>query len=144
MHNTLDNIMNHSLVSETAGRVSQLINRGIDTLKHNLDQKLAQILEPHTHSHAITYNHYLTENVQKAQAERQQRSLKAMLKSYFGDNKLDSGQSCTINLQALLINLNRNTTPNIETYIGDLAIDYMQAYYKVCYTRSTRKDLWQS
>jgi hypothetical protein len=96
MYVILDNIMDYSLVPETAGRISQLINRGIDILKHDLDQKLAQILEPHTYGHPITYNHYLTENVQKAQAERQQRSLKAALESSLGGSKLDSGQSYTI------------------------------------------------
>jgi hypothetical protein len=91
VHIILDNIMDYSLVPETAGRISQLINRGIDVLKQDLDQKLAQILEPHTHGHPITYNHYLTENIQKAQAERQQRSLKVALESSIGGSKLGSG-----------------------------------------------------
>jgi hypothetical protein len=109
VHVILDNIMDYSLVPETAGRISQLINRGINVLKHDLDQKLAQILEPHTQGHPITYNHYLTENVQKAQAECQQRSLKAALESSLGGSKLDSGQSCTISPQALLVSLNCKT-----------------------------------
>jgi hypothetical protein len=134
VHVILDNIMDYSMVPETAGRISQLINRGIDILKHDLDQKLAQILEPHTHSRPITYNHYLTENVQKAQEERQQRSLKAALESSLGGSKLDSGQLCTINPEALLVSLNRKTELNMEAYASDFLIDYMQAYYKACYT----------
>jgi hypothetical protein len=133
VHIILNKIMDYSMVPETAGRISQLINRGIDILKLDLDQKLAQILEPHTYSHPITYNHYLTENVQKAQEERQQRSLKAALESNLAGGKLNSGQLCTINPEALLVSLNRKTELNMEAYASDFLIDYMQAYYKVCY-----------
>jgi len=43
----------------------------------------AELLDPHINGHPITFNHYLTDNVQKAQSERRKRSTEDMLKTFF-------------------------------------------------------------
>jgi hypothetical protein len=53
----------------TATRVLlEIIKPKFNGLEQSLNEKIAEILEPHKSGHPITYNHYLTENIQKAEA----------------------------------------------------------------------------
>jgi GTP-binding protein EngB required for normal cell division len=115
----------HIVNEETAGGLLQLIFQGIDALKRNLDQKMVELVDPYYNSHPITYNHYLTENVQKAQSMRSQKRLEEQLKRLF------PGEVYADNYQALLGVLKQHTEADMERYASDIAIDYMQAYYKV-------------
>ena len=47
----------------------------MDVLKTGLGAKVASTLEPHQRGHPITYNHYFTDNVQKAKAQHRKDSL---------------------------------------------------------------------
>jgi GTP-binding protein EngB required for normal cell division len=115
----------HIVNEEIAGGLLQLIFQGIDALKRNLDQKMVELVDPYYNSHPITYNHYLTDNVQKAQSRRSQKRLEEQLKRLF------PGKVYADNYQALLGVLKQHTEADMERYASDLAIDYMQAYYKV-------------
>jgi GTP-binding protein EngB required for normal cell division len=115
----------HIVNEEIAGGLLQLIFQGIDALKRNLDQKMVELVDPYYNSHPITYNHYLTDNVQKAQSMRSQKRLEEQLKRLF------PGEVYADNYQALLGVLKQHTEADMERYASDLAIDYMQAYYKV-------------
>jgi GTP-binding protein EngB required for normal cell division len=115
----------HIVNEEIAGGLLQLIFQGIDALKRNLDQKMVELVDPYYNSHPITYNHYLTDNVQKAQSRRSQKRLEEQLKRLF------PGEVYADNYQALLGVLKQHTEADMERYASDLAIDYMQAYYKV-------------
>jgi GTP-binding protein EngB required for normal cell division len=115
----------HIVNEEIAGGLLQLIFQGIDALKRNLDQKMVELVDPYYNSHPITYNHYLTDNVQKAQSRRSQKRLEEQLKRLF------PGEVYADNYQALLGVLKQHTEADMERYASNLAIDYMQAYYKV-------------
>ena len=63
-------ILDHVAADETADGIFRIISGRINTLKSDLNQKVTELLEPHYNGHPITYNHYLTDNVQKAQSDR--------------------------------------------------------------------------
>jgi hypothetical protein len=123
-------ILDHIAVGETVDGIFRIISGGIDTLKSDLNQKVTELLSPHFNGHPITYNHYLTDNVQKAQADRRRRSFEKTLKESFGINSVDAYERGVVP-STLLVQLEQRTQVDMEHYASDLAIDYMQAYYKV-------------
>lgn len=70
--------------STLEGLLRQLIYPGLEGLKLDLQEKVDEILRHHELVHPITYNHYLTENVQKAQGRPHTRETKQSLKQFFG------------------------------------------------------------
>ncbi len=82
--------------------------------------------------HPITYNYYLTDNVQKAQAERRRRNLEQRIKSFFNSDKIPTGlANYKFDMHTLLDELATNTEPNMDTYACSMATDTMEVYYKV-------------
>ncbi|KAK5689249.1 hypothetical protein LTR17_026399 [Elasticomyces elasticus] len=79
--------------------------------------------------HPITYNHYLTDNVQKAQSRRRRRKIETVLRKEFGD--LNAQNYTAIEPLHLLNLLDDDIEADMENYGSDLAVDYMEAYYKV-------------
>ena len=125
VHQTIQAILDHTAANETADNILGMINGSIEKIKVGLDEKVIELLDPHYNGHPITYNHYLTDNVQKAQAERRRRSIQETLNG-FGDD--DRGYR---DLSKLLPLLEKRSEADMERYASDLAVDYMQAYYKV-------------
>jgi hypothetical protein len=124
-------LLSHITVEDIADGLFQIISQGIEKLKDDLNHKLTELLDPHYNSHPITYNHYLTDNVQKAQSERRQRAFEAILKKAFGEEQFQAGRQYSLVPQTLLNMFEKRTEVDMELYASDLAIDYMQAYYKV-------------
>jgi hypothetical protein len=124
-------VLDYLATDETADGLFQIINGGIDTLKRDLNQKVAELLKPHYNGHPITYNHYLTDNVQKAQSDRRRRSFENALKEVIGIPNIEEGGSYRAVPFKLLTQLEQRTEVDMERYASDLAVDYMQAYYKV-------------
>ncbi|OCK86956.1 interferon-induced GTP-binding protein Mx [Cenococcum geophilum 1.58] len=122
-------ILNHVAVDEVADGMFRIISERIDALKKNLDQKVTELLEPHYSSHPITYNHYLTDNVRKAQADRRRRGYETILKEFANADHIYGVRS--VDLSKLLPLLEERTEVYMERHASDLAVDYMQAYYKV-------------
>jgi GTP-binding protein EngB required for normal cell division len=130
-------ILSHIAVDETADGIFRIISGGIDTLKSDLDQKVDELLKPHYNGRPITYNHYLTDNVQKAQSDRRRRSFKRTLKEFIGADSLEDGQKYQVDPFKFLDLLEQHTEVDMERYASDFAVDYMQAYYKVSARRIT-------
>ncbi|OTA99725.1 hypothetical protein M426DRAFT_268936 [Hypoxylon sp. CI-4A] len=117
-----------SIVDENtkANLWGELINDSLDQLNGELQDKVNEVLRPHEEGHPITYNHYLTENVQKIRHARQREGITRGLQ--------DSGADLT----KLTGDLNRyleaivwHTESDMETLSSVEAIDWMEAYYKV-------------
>ncbi|KAK3614949.1 hypothetical protein LTR22_027618 [Elasticomyces elasticus] len=83
--NTMVAIADDIAVEETADELIHLIGLIMDSLKQDLDRRLVGLLQPHFEIHPMTYNDYMTENVQKAQTERRRRKLEGVLEKEFGD-----------------------------------------------------------
>jgi hypothetical protein len=89
-------------------------------------------LEPHLSGHPITYNHYLTDNVQKAQADRRRRQIEGRLKQLCSLSTIPSGVfNYSLDMNVLLDDLADKTEPDMDTYSCSMAVDTMEAYYKV-------------
>lgn len=90
--------------------------------------KLDELLAPHLSGHPITYNHYLAENIQKAQVARHENRLK---RAFEGHVSSYSGPVRVPNAAELLRNLTAATEPNMDDHASMTAIDVMEVYYKV-------------
>ncbi|KAM0724041.1 hypothetical protein Q7P37_000221 [Cladosporium fusiforme] len=134
-YNAVTAIVDHSTVSDTADGILRIINRRIDALKLDLDNKVSQLLDPFCSVHPITYNHYLIDSVQKTQSERRRKSFKLALKDYLDIDDLENNMQYSIRPSRLLDALDQSVETDMERYASDSAVDYMQAYYKVALKR---------
>ncbi|WPH03153.1 Hypothetical protein R9X50_00602900 [Acrodontium crateriforme] len=123
-------MLEHVAVPETSDSVFEIIARSIENLKHATEQKIAEILQPHLDGHPITYNHYLVDNVQKAQEERHNRQLERSLQNYLGSSCLN-GSNSNVSHSGLLLALQTDSKVDMETFACETALDYLQAYSKV-------------
>lgn len=55
----------------------------MDIVTQNLQDKVAEILDPYYSGHPITFNHYLTDIVQKKQNNRYLKAIEAGVEHYF-------------------------------------------------------------
>ncbi|KAF3492327.1 uncharacterized protein GIQ15_01844 [Arthroderma uncinatum] len=136
-HFTIRSALNNAADEATATVLLQeVILPGLQGIKRSLDSKVAEILEHHEVGHPITYNHYLTDNVQKAQSKRRKEELEELLKEVLGPYSLDSGvYSHQFHAEVLLSRLVERTEANMDRYASNAAIDMMEAYYKVALKR---------
>lgn len=139
VHQTTAAILDHVAVPEVVGAILQILNLAIEKLRDNCKSKVAELLTPHNAGHPITYNHYLTDQVQKAQAERQKKALEALVKKQvdtvaFSPGKtyaLDAGRYTDILNTMVRVAMTVSSEADMERQAASLAVDYMQAYYKV-------------
>ncbi|KAJ5556739.1 dynamin family protein [Penicillium frequentans] len=121
----------------SAAVIEEIILPACDTIKRDIDAKTEELLIPHQTRHPITYNHYLTENLQKVRAERDEAELAKNLKSFFRVDSLEEPY-CTdhsINLEQLLKSLIAQSEPDMVRFASIEALDCMLAYYKVALKR---------
>ncbi|KAI1087991.1 P-loop containing nucleoside triphosphate hydrolase protein [Rostrohypoxylon terebratum] len=105
----------------------ELINGALDRLNRQLRSKVNEILRPHEDGHPITYNHYLTDNVQKIRANR----FRARLKEGLAEAGFDSNVVRPTTINAVIDSLVKHTEVDMETVASSEAIDWMEAYYQV-------------
>ncbi|KAI0849468.1 P-loop containing nucleoside triphosphate hydrolase protein [Daldinia vernicosa] len=101
----------------------ELISDGLGRLNRELGSKVAEILRPHEDGHPITYNHYLTENVQKIRISRYRNNVMRGLK--------ETPSMLRGNLDGCLEAAVKYTEKDMETVSSSDAIDWVEAYYKV-------------
>lgn len=121
-------IIRYVVTEDTAGRILQVVKDGIHTLKTEMDDGFQRVFQPYQKIHPITYNHYLTENVQKAQARRRKDAVLAELNLRYGQ---DANGDIRIKPEAVLSLLDLDTDKDMEAHGSSLAVDYMEAFYKV-------------
>lgn len=129
VYRTVRGILDYVTVEETSDAIYEIINTGIEELKTDLDKKVVELLNPHHNGHPITYNNYLTDNVQKAQAERRKAALENVFRQFASIDL--SPNKKWVDTTKILDALIKETEANMERYASSLAVDYMQAYYKV-------------
>lgn len=113
-----------------------LVQPTLHLLRKELKGKLDELLEPHLSIHPITYDDYLTDNVQKIQGERHDRAFDRLALESCGYTEKSLGKVRIMSVekevvQTLLSNLKNGTRPNVEDYSVSLAADVAVAYYKV-------------
>ncbi|RMJ26918.1 Dynamin central region [Aspergillus sp. HF37] len=128
----INSALHHATDENTAvSLLHEIINPKLYDLRQALEKKIAEVLEPHKSRHPITYNHYLTENVQKAQAQRRRRQLKGVLQRIFGQKLLQGEYRYELDVNELLSQLVETTEADMDRYASYAAIDVMEAYYKL-------------
>ncbi|RWQ94531.1 P-loop containing nucleoside triphosphate hydrolase protein [Paecilomyces variotii] len=132
---TIDELLQHIAVEETSNRIfREIIRPGMEVLNSDLQGKINELLAPHHSSHPITYNRYLTDNVQRAQASRRKEEIAKFLREFLHVTNLDnSSRQMTIYVdpKGMLDSLVEIGETDMERYASSIAIDYMEAHYKV-------------
>ncbi|KAH0597145.1 hypothetical protein MHUMG1_05455 [Metarhizium humberi] len=123
-------IIAHVTVESTAAKLGRFIRPAIQVLAQELEASFLNLLKPYQKIHSITYNEALTENVQKAQAERRRRKIEARLTKAY-PIEMYGAQRLTVTRQAILEIFTAEEDVNMKLYGSSLAVDYLQAYYNV-------------
>ncbi|KAL5432173.1 hypothetical protein PMIN06_012099 [Paraphaeosphaeria minitans] len=127
-------LSHHSNISTLDALLKHFIYPRLEGLTKELRAKVEELLKPHDTSHPITYNHYLTENIQKAQERRRTRDIKNSLESFFGDAYTSAGTlAMHVNVNNLIQVLVTKTEADMNNYASSTATDFMEAYYKVSF-----------
>lgn len=125
-------IIEQTAASEVAEEILVIINNEIEKLKMDMDQTIDGLLQPHYGLHAITYNPQLTANVQEAQRARNKRAITRKIKETFGTKHFKDPDSKIYINPAQIVDLFLNETEqDMDRFGSSIAVDYMQAYYKV-------------
>ncbi|KAG5993869.1 hypothetical protein E4U43_003379 [Claviceps pusilla] len=122
-------IVDYVTVKETATAILYILKNGTDRLKKELAEKFKELLLPHFDGHPITYNHYLTDTVQKTQAERRKHQIEKVLQGMTQFEFLNGNSR--IDGPYIANKLSEQIEVDMERFGSELAIDYMEAYYKV-------------
>ncbi|KAL5115144.1 hypothetical protein ACEQ8H_006980 [Pleosporales sp. CAS-2024a] len=110
----------------------QFINVRLERFNTRLRSKVAELLKPYDTGHPITYNHYLTENVQKAQNKRRGIEIKKSIERLLGRDYTGDGiVSVHLNVNTLINTIVSKTEADMNNYASSTATDFMEAYYKV-------------
>lgn len=126
---TMDSALSHVLDEKTKTTLwKEIVLPGLIALKATTDDKVAEIMASHKTRHPITYNHYLVENIQKAQQERMRSVLRARLLQ-IGDG---GGyiRNCPIDTVVNAV-METQTETDMELFAANAATDAMDGYYKV-------------
>ncbi|KAM3464076.1 hypothetical protein MY5147_009576 [Beauveria neobassiana] len=115
-------IVDHVAVQETASGIISVIRGYLEPFKSDLEVKFKELLTPHLEGHTITYNHYLTDTVQKVQEERRRKSLEKQLRAIVGHEEFASGRHVSIYPTRILEQLGKHIEVDMERYGGELAV----------------------
>lgn len=99
-----------------------------------LNSRLDEVLELYEKLHAMTYNHYFTETIQKARNEQVQKSMAEKFCAAFGgiSSSSDAGRYVSgIFIEKLVSTITPSTTTDMEIYAASELAACMEAYYKV-------------
>ena len=111
---------------------TNLINPQIQIVGDKLRSKVEELLEPHLSGHPITYNHYLTDNFQKVQGERNSKLLEAKLLNLGGIRYSGNQYTLTMeNAKEVAKSLATVIKTDIDKFACSMAVDMAEAYYKV-------------
>jgi hypothetical protein len=131
---TLNLILDYTADSQTAdGLLRHVINPAMEPIKESLEKDAKKVLEPHQRGHPITYNHYLTDNIQKARQNDWYNAMAEKAHGYFGTTD-ESPVACpqSVDVRSLLQTLRSVAAEvDMDRHACSEAITCMQAYYKV-------------
>ncbi|KAL2758434.1 hypothetical protein ACRALDRAFT_1080266 [Sodiomyces alcalophilus JCM 7366] len=139
VHDIVRDILVYVTAKESAGVgvILRFVDERIESFKTDLDKKVAELLNPHCSIHPITYNHYLTDTVQKAQLARRRRVQKAKLEQFLRLDDIERNQPVYqfdlggTDIADFLDSLVEDAEADLDRFGCSLAVDYMQAYYTV-------------
>ncbi|RDA83169.1 hypothetical protein CP532_4929 [Ophiocordyceps camponoti-leonardi (nom. inval.)] len=125
----------HVAAEETAEKLSEVVNAGIDHLSKVLDAAVEQVLTTYLDIHPITYNGDLLDAVRAVQADRRRRELDARVRREFGRSVLETGNVFSVSGDKLLDLLAAQGGSDEALSASSLAVDYAEAYYTISIKR---------
>ena len=132
---TIDTITNTTTADAL---LKELLHPALVTRTSLLHTKVSEVLEPHQRGHAITYNHYFTETIQKARKEHdekeQARRVRAFFKAHPNDDSIYVNQ--LVEVSKLVGSLGISSEADMDRYACSEATYCMQAYYKASECRN--------
>ncbi|KAK7956236.1 dynamin family protein [Apiospora aurea] len=136
---TFNKMVSEICDQNTHGRLMKgLIQPSLHQLRKDLKAKLDELLMPHLSIHPITYNDYLTDTVQKIQDDRHRRQFDQLTMAEINKtiDQLGTGV-LQVELEKLLVTLEKGTRPDVRKYSASLAADVAAAYYTVALKKFT-------
>ena len=133
VYRSMESVIEHLAPGESVESLKKLVRRNLKRLKDGLQAKVAELSHAYCYVHPITYNHYLTEQVQDMQERRRKKILEDKLKRAFNISRLKRSVVIdgSFNFVSILENLTENHEADMDKHSASMAADYMQAYYKV-------------
>ncbi|KAL9597817.1 MAG: hypothetical protein Q9219_004894 [cf. Caloplaca sp. 3 TL-2023] len=115
------------------GLLQKVLHPAMEARTALLHTKVSEVLEPHQRGHAITYNHYFTDTIQKACQDHERKELLRKAQSFFDVDPDDNFVRVNrqIDLSNLVESLGRSAEANMDRYACTEAAYCMKAYYKV-------------
>lgn len=116
------------------GILQNIINPGLDELKQDLEKKVAATLAHQQRGHPITFNHYLTDTIQKKRDEEWRKNLSQKLGAFFAhdmNSSFDTVSPRSFSMKSLLETLTARTQADMDRYACQEVIHCMESYYKV-------------
>ncbi|KAL2678099.1 P-loop containing nucleoside triphosphate hydrolase protein, partial [Phyllosticta citricarpa] len=130
VRNFFDLALNHTMDSETGEAVMRrIINPAMETWTAKLQDKVREIMSPHTQGHPITYNLDFADTIQQSRMETFQK-----LSSTLPSERREAmkSQSLTDRDIELLVGVLRGETGvEVDLYACKEAADCMKAYYEI-------------
>lgn len=132
---TIDLILQRVADPQTADKLLRhILNPAMAQVKQKLSRRLAELLEPHQRGHLVTYNHYFTENLNKARHNDLEKGLQQKLRAFFSSKISFTGDyiaGANFSLKELQGALMKGWEKDMDLHACSDATDSMLAYYKV-------------
>lgn len=135
---TVGLIIEHTCDSVTGNGIMRFIIRpNMESVISKLHDKVEELLIPHTRGHAITFNHYFTDNLQKKRKRGGEEALTNKLERFFGVNPASADKKSRwidrqFDIGDLRDYLLKDTETDMDKFASIEATNAMEAYYKVC------------
>lgn len=128
-----------SVISHTAdeftkdGLLQEIIDPAMAKRKERLEERIAEIMQPHLTGHAITYDHHFTDAIQQARQDHTRKDQEKHLNNFFGrgPEKKDDLVASQFSMSELLDALSQRSKESMDEFACSEATDSMLAYYKV-------------
>ncbi|KUL83663.1 hypothetical protein ZTR_11066 [Talaromyces verruculosus] len=110
----------------------EILEPKLDDLRQAAQDKILELLLPHTDGHPITYNHYFTENLQKIRNERREKEIMRSIQAFFNASDMETvaREVESVDLRGLSRRIIQSTEPDMGRFASAEALDCMLAYYK--------------
>ncbi|CAI4214452.1 unnamed protein product [Parascedosporium putredinis] len=132
VHQTILEAVNHVAAEETALYIFEFINNRLEALRDGLDQKVAELLEPHVNGNPITYNKVLLDKVKAKQTKRNKTTFTVALSKLLGFPVTGTASNIPSGVKGTdILDLITEELENMSDLHGiNTAVDYMESYYE--------------
>ncbi|KAM3490540.1 hypothetical protein MY3957_006154 [Beauveria namnaoensis] len=109
-------IVTHVAAEDTVPGILSILRNARTNSIRDLDAKFETLLEPHLNGHPVTYDHYMTDNVQKAQERRRTQELEKAFRDLVGAENFKKGKKVALYPHDMFTKLKRRTEVGMQLY----------------------------